>query len=146
MLMTLVRRIIVPLLLLVGGIASAIYGARHHVVPVVQEREEEISIQIPSPFGPGPEGSSLPGAPPFPEGAPFGPGPLPGGDLPPGMPPAPWQPPPQFAKVIKTTIITTDEREPRLIWEASVGGIMLADSGEIKRTYSGDEGPSLCPT
>jgi hypothetical protein len=132
-------RVIVPLLLLVGGIVSAIYGARHHVVTVVQEREEEISIQIPTPFGPGPES-------PTPDGAPFPPGPPPDGGLPPGMLPIPWQPPPQFEKVIKTTTVTTDETELRLIWEASVGGIMLTDKGEIRRTYSGDEGPSLCPT
>jgi len=66
--------------------------------------------------------------------------------MPPGMPLVPWQPPAQFVTVIKKTILTTDELEPRLIREASVGGIMLADSGEIKRTYSGDEGPALCPT
>ena len=50
------RHLASPLLLLVAGIASAIYGAKHHVVAVVQEREEEISIQIPTPFGPGPMG------------------------------------------------------------------------------------------
>ena len=144
--MVLLRRIILPLVVLITGIVSAVYGVKAHVVPVVQEREEEVSIQIPTPFGPpGPEGPQLPGVPPFPggppspDGQPFGPEPLP------GMPPA-WQPPPQFAKVIKKTIFTFDGPEPKLIREASVGGIMLADSGQIMRTYSGDEGPALCPT
>jgi hypothetical protein len=51
-----------------------------------------------------------------------------------------------FEKVIKKTIVTTDEPEPRIIREVSVGGLMLAESGEIKRTYSGQDGPALCPT
>ena len=147
-----VCRVFVPFVLLVAGIASAVYGVKHHVVPVVQEREEEISIPITSPFGPGPGELAIPGGPPFsenpplPGGSPIPEGPPVGDEMPPGLPFAPWQPPAQFVKAIKKTIVTTDDPEPRLIREASVGGLMLADSGEIKRTYSGDEGPSLCPT
>jgi hypothetical protein len=108
-----------------------VYGATRHRIPVVQEREEEVSIPVPTPFGFGPLG---------PDGQPLPPGPEA-----PGMPPI-WQPPPQFAKVIKKTIVTTEESEPKVIREVSVGGVTLAASGEIHRTYSGDAGPALCPT
>jgi len=146
---TILLRAIVPLALLVAGIGSAIYGARHHVIPVVQEREEEISIPIPTLFGPGvpgPEEQPPSGGPPTPEGAPGAEGQTPGREPPMDGPPPMWQPPPEFAKVIKKTIVTTDEPEPKIIREVSVGGVTLADSGEIKRTYSGEEGPALCPT
>ncbi len=147
-----IQRAIVPCVLLVAGIVSAIHGASRHVVEVVQEHEEEISIPIPT-FGPGPAGpedEAFPGAPPgdrgppFAEGQPPGPGPL--GQPPMDGPPPFWQPPPMFEKVIKKVIVTTDEPEPTIIREVSVGGLTLADSGEIKRTYSGNEGPALCPT
>jgi len=57
-----------------------------------------------------------------------------------------WQPPPEFTKAIRKIIITTDEPEPSIIRGVSVGGVTLAASGEIQRTYSGEEGPALCPT
>lgn len=141
------QRAIVPLVLLIAGIASTISGAKHHLIPVVQEHEEEVSIPMPTPFGPGPEGPLPPDGPPgAPEPPSFAPGQMPGADMPPGGPPAFWQPPPALTKVIKKVIITTDEPEPKIIREVSVGGLTLADSGEIKRTYTGDEGPALCPT
>ena len=62
------------------------------------------------------------------------------------MPPDAWQPPQMFAKVTKKIIETTDEPESKVIREVSVGGLALNGSGEIMRTYSGDEGPALCPT
>ena len=37
------------------------------------------------------------------------------------------------------------ESEPALVKEVSVGGVMLAGSGDIQRTYSGQP-PSQCPT
>jgi len=149
-----ILRAVVPLVLLVAGIGSAIYGTARHTVAVVQEHEEEMSIPIPSPFGPGPagpEGEPFPGAPPMPGAPPDAAGPPdaeapPGGPPPMDMPPQPWQPPQQFTKIIKKIIVTTDEPEPKVIREVSIGGLTLAASGEIKRTYSGDEGPALCPT
>jgi hypothetical protein len=148
-----IQRVIVPGVLLVGGLASAIYAISRHVIAVVQEHEEEISIPVPTPFGPGPvgpEGDAFPGGPPqsfgppLAEGGPPGPGPR---DQPPMVGPPPfWRPPPVFEKLIKKVFITTDEPEPTIIREVSVGGLTLAESGEIKRTYRGNEGPALCPT
>ena len=145
---SIILRAVVPLALLVAGIGSAIYGTTRHTVAVVQEHEEEMSIPIPAPFGPGPPGPGgepFPGGPPMPGGPPDAEGQGPGGP-PTDMPPEPWPPPQLFTKVIKKIIVTTDEPEPKVIREVSVGGLTLAASGEIKRTYSGDEGPALCPT
>jgi hypothetical protein len=141
-------RAIVPLALLGAGIASLFYGSTRHTVAVSQEHEEEVSIPIPAPFGPGPpgrEGEPFPGGPPIPGGPPDADGPGPGGP-PNDMPPQPWQPPQMSVKVIKKVIETTDEPESKVLREVSVGGLTLAASGEIFRTYSGDEGPALCPT
>ena len=141
-------RAIVPLALVAAGIASLIYGATRHTIAVSQEREEEVSIPIPMPFAPGPpgrEGEPFPPGPPMPGGPPDAEGP--GPDGPRGdMPPDAWQPPQMFAKVTKKIIETTDEPESKVIREVSVGGLALNGSGEIMRTYSGDEGPALCPT
>jgi hypothetical protein len=148
-----VQRAVVPLVLLAAGIVSAVYGAKHHVIPVDQEHEEEVSIPIPTPFGPGPGGPEEqafpggppePGAPPFSEGQP--PGAEPPGEPPTDGPPPLWQPPGMSIKVIKKVIVTTDEPEPKIVREVSVGGVARVESGEIKRTYSGNEGPALCPT
>lgn len=49
---------------------------------------------------------------------------------------------PQAPSYIATLL---KETEPQLIREVTVGGVTLADGGQIKRTYSGDT-PSLCPT
>jgi hypothetical protein len=150
---SMIQRIIAPGVLLAAGIVSAMHGMSGHVVEVIQEHEEEVSIPVPTPFGPGPFGPErepLPGGlapdggPPFAEVQPPGPRPM---DQPPmdGPPPF-WRPPPVFEKVIKITTVTTDEPEPKIIREVSVGGLTLADSGEVKRTYSGQGGPALCPT
>jgi len=82
----------------------------------------------------------------FPAG--FAPGilPPPGDGLAPGMPPPFGLPAPPPIKVIQTVVTVIEEPEPRVVREVSVGGVTLALSGEIKRTYSGEEGPSLCPT
>ena len=144
-----VQRTILPLLLVIAGIGSAIYGAKCRVIPVVQENEEEITLPGPFPFLPGlpgPEGQPFPDAGTMPPGPPFAEGQPPGDEPPAGMPPPLWQPPGMSTKVLKKVILTTDELEPTIIREVSVGGLTLADSGEIKRTYSGDQGPALCPT
>ncbi len=136
-----------PLALLIAGIVSARHGAKHHLIPVVREHEEEVSIPIPMPFVAGPPGPEENGPPGDISGQepPLGPDGPPGGPLM-DQPPLPWQPPQMFEKVIKKVIETTDEPEPRIIREVSVGGVTLADSGEIRRTYSGEDGPALCPT
>ncbi len=41
--------------------------------------------------------------------------------------------------------ISLDLREPAIILDVTVGGLVRLDSGSIKRTYSGKP-PSACPT
>jgi hypothetical protein len=41
--------------------------------------------------------------------------------------------------------LSLDLREPAIIRDATVGGLVRLDSGAIKRTYSGKP-PSACPT
>ena len=120
----LVRRAILPALLVIGGLASLIYGAMFRFVPVLEERETKTTIEIPTAFPPvGPMGEAFP-----PGGAPFG------------------GPPPFLKKTVtRIDLDTIVESEPELIREVSVGGVALLDSGELKRTYSG-KGPALCPS
>ncbi len=163
-----VQRALVPVLLLIGGAASVIYAEKFHTVPVVEVQEEEVSLPVDSPFGPG---APFPGGPFFPGGPPFGEGPpppdgqsFPGGAPFPGGPPPFMGPPAPTIKAIRTTVVTEEESEPRLVREVTVGGVTLPrrvqkvslwgvafsitvpDPGEIRRTYSGGEGPALCPT
>ena len=122
-------RTIPPALLLVGGVASGIYGAKYHFQPVTEEQEMEIPV--------GPPPSEL-----FPGSSPFG---GPPGDPafagPPGMPPFPPFP----GTITETVYVTQDESELTLIREVTFGGVTLHDSGELRRTYTGTP-PSLCPT
>ncbi|MFZ5831871.1 MAG: hypothetical protein ACOY3P_17430 [Planctomycetota bacterium] len=125
--LTVLTRAIVPVLLLAGGIALMAFGSLWNSVPVVEEREEEKTIEVPQPFSP----------PPF---APPGMGP--GGPGPSFMPP----PPPPIRKTVKVLLrTTTDTREPQLVREITFGGVIRLANGELKRTYTG-HAPSLCPT
>jgi hypothetical protein len=56
--------------------------------------------------------------------------------------------PPPFVKKTVTRIdrVTKIESELALTREVTVGGVALIDTGELKQTYSGDKGPSLCPS
>jgi len=133
-------------LLLFGGIASLIYGAKFHTAPVVEdvvqevveEQQVEKTITIPHPFELPPEIAEQ------------------GGFFP--------APPPIVQKVIDKVYVTKklikevtkDESEWRLVREVTFGGVALLASGnklKLKRTYGpsldgGDpsEQPSLCPT
>ena len=113
-----IMRAVVPVLLLLGGIASLIYGARFHDTLVFEEKE--IEEKIPVPFG----------MPPFA-----------------GPEAPPWAQPPGFT--LRTdkhkVLVPYDQSEPTLIRDVTVGGVVLLDSGDLKRTYSG-KAPSLCPT
>jgi hypothetical protein len=112
-------------LLFAGGVAGIVYAAHCHTIDVVEVQEEEVFLSADSPFGPEPPFA----APPL-----FG-------------PPLPLEDP--FAgkiKAIKTTEILHLESEPKVVLEVTVGGVVLADSGRIERTYTGEEGPALCPT
>ncbi len=115
------RRVILPALLALGGLASLIYGGVFHGAPVLTETETEATIEVPAPFSP----------------APFSPGRsgFPGG------------PPPMVKKVVKRIDVNTVvELEPALTRELSVGGVTRVESGELKQTYSSNKGPSLCPS
>ena len=135
--MQMLVRVVATVLLLVIGIGFTVYGALQHAIPVVKEVEEEVRIPVPMPVDPalpGGEGQSVPGG-------------SPGlASEPPGMPGPARQPPPVYNKVMRKSVFATDEMEWRLIREASIGGVTLANSGKIMRTYSGDDAPALCPT
>lgn len=137
-----IHRAILPVLLIGGGIASVVYGAMHHTVPVVEEREEEIDIAPPTPFGPefpgeGPELGGPPGFGPPEFGAP--------GLGPPGFGPPGFGPPSELTKRKVKIFVSEDEPEPAIIREVTIGGVVLLEPGKLKRTYSGKP-PSLCPT
>jgi hypothetical protein len=119
---TIIRRAILPALLLIGGLASLIYGTIFHSTPLLEEHETEATIEVPAEFTP-PGGESL----------------TPGSD--------PLGNPPLFIKktVKRVELVTVMEVEPAVMRDASVGGIEVLASGELKRTFSG-KGPSLCPS
>ena len=118
--LTIIRRAVLPGLLLIIGLASLIYGARFHHVPVLVEEKSETTVEVLQPFPQVP--------PPFPGAQGF-------------------EEPPQIRKqtVQRTVEVAIIESEPSLIREVSIGGVALNGSREIKRTYSGKP-PSLCPT
>ena len=126
-----VRRAVLPGLLLIGGLGSLIYGAMFHKASVVEERETETTIDVPlglppaRPFGE----MSPPGMPPFPGGAPM--------DAAPAV---------IKKKVKRVDRVTVEMSEPSMIRDVTVGGLALSKSGELERTYSGDAGPAMCPT
>lgn len=69
-------------------------------------------------------------------------------ELPPGFPgqgpevPG-WGPPAPQTETTRTVGI--GQSEPEIVRDITVGGLMRLDSGELKRTYTG-EAPSLCPS
>ena len=145
-----IRRAIVPGVLLVGGVAMVVYGAVGRRLPVWEEalgqekvteqREIEIPIGPPEPLPP--EVGKFP-----PDG---------------GMPPLLGRP----MKVKQTVLVDVvrkrqtqrkvDEAEYVVVREMTVGGIVLAGPGKLMRTYRRAEAgwdaadlappPSQCPT
>jgi hypothetical protein len=124
-----VRRAILPGLLITGGLASLIYGALFHSARVLEDHETQTTIEVPSEFPPPPMDGPSAGPPSFPDGTPFG-------------------GPPSFVKktVTQIELVTAVESEPELTREITFGGVARLDSGELKRTYSGTKGPALCPS
>jgi hypothetical protein len=139
LLWAIVQRALVPIVLVGAGIALVVYGAAYHTVEVAEEQEIEIEVEPPMPFGP-----EFPGDDPELGGPPgFGP---PGLEPPELAPPFPIvQPPPDFAKRQVKVLVTEVEREPVVIREVTIGGLVLLEPGTLERTYSGKP-PSLCPT
>jgi hypothetical protein len=142
------RQALPPVLLLAGAVASLVYGAVYHSVPVernvleVQTVEEEHEEEIALPFAAPPD-SLLPN-PQAPIPDPFFPGP-PRGKI------KVMVTQPVEKKVIKPVV--ENEPEAMIVFEVTRGGVVrLAESGMLKRTYgptlSGEDipPPLLCPT
>ncbi len=132
------RRAMLPLVVLSLGIAALVYGVEKHTAHVFEEQEIEISLAPPPP--PPPDLGGPPGMDGFPgmDGMPdFGGGP--------GVFSPFGAPPPELQKVKQKIFVGTDELETVIVRDVTIGGLVLLDSGELRRTYSG-EPPSLCPT
>ena len=138
-------RATVPLVLLLAGVASLVYGLGYHLAIVSVEHEIEIDLTPPPP----PPGMDMHG------GMDMHPGPGvdPSGFGPPGEgfgdpwleEPPPWLAPPQELLTMRDTVVVSEQTaEPHLILEITYGGVRL-DDGVLWRTYTG-EPPSLCPT
>ncbi len=136
LLRTILQRALLPIAMLGLGVASLVWGANHHVLEVFEEQEIEISIAPPpelmDPMGlPGDPNGGFPGDP--------------GLDGPAGMPPFMAGPPPELQKVKQVVMISKEVPESQAIFEITIGGLALLETGELKRTYTGAP-PSLCPT
>jgi hypothetical protein len=125
------RRAIVPLALVIAGVVALVEGFCYHTIPVVIEKETTKKIDVPVP-GPPMDEAPGPGGPSFRSGPPFG-----------------------RPNVIKQTVTEIEFiplilSEPAATRDVTVGGLVRIASGEhageLKRTYSGDKGPALCPT
>jgi hypothetical protein len=115
-----VRRAISPALLLIGGVVALVYGVAYHRVPVLEETESQTTIDVPL---------EIPLPSPFGDNAPFDRAPA----------------------VVKKTVTRIDrsikiESEAAIVREVTVGGVVLLESGAIKRTYETGKGPALCPS
>lgn len=126
-----IRRAIVPVALLIAGAVALVEGFCYHTIPAVIEKETTKKIDVSLP-GPPMDGPPAEGGPSFRPGPPFG-----------------------RPNVIKQTVTEIEFiplilSEPAVTRDVTVGGLVRIASGdhagEIKRTYSGDEGPATCPT
>jgi hypothetical protein len=130
-----VRRALLPLLVLSVGVAVLVHGVQQHTAHVFVEKEIEIDLV--------PPGFANPGMPPG-FGGPPGLGGAPGFPGPPGGMPAFGAPPPS-QKLKQKVLVGNDEPETAIVRDVTIGGLVLLSSGELKRTYTGAP-PSLCPT
>jgi hypothetical protein len=125
---TILRRGLLPIVMLGLGIASLVWSAKHHVLEIYEEQEIKISLEMMQPMGP----------PGFPGG--------PDGGMEPGfMPPFMAGPPPELQTVTFFELVSKEEPESQAVFEITIGGLALLETGELRRTYSGAP-PSLCPT
>jgi hypothetical protein len=115
-----IKRGIIPGLLLIVGLASLIYGSRFRFEPVLTERKTEVTIEVL-------------------EAAPQIPGPFDDNRQ--------FAGPPQMRKqtVQRTEEVAINLSEPAMIRDVTVGGLTLNKLNELKRTYGGKP-PTLCPT
>jgi hypothetical protein len=115
------RRAIVPALLVILGLLAIAQGVLYHRIPVVVEEEIKTTIDLPLPTPPAsPDANSSS---------------------------APFVLPAMIKKTVtrieKSTLIIS---EPELTRDLTIGGVVLLASGGLKRTYSSGKGPASCPT
>ena len=125
-----------PLVLVLAGVASLVYGCGYH--STIVSWEQEVEIELPPPGGGMPGGMDRP---PEPGGGPAGFGP-PGEDFGTLWPEPP--PPQEWLTIQDTVVVSEEAAEPQLIREITFGGVRW-EAGMLWRTYTG-EPPSLCPT
>lgn len=146
-----VKRFLAMVVLLLGGVGSLLYGSFFHGIMVEEEKEREISIAVPTmsefgdmPFEPG-GGAMADDINPFDMYSGSGES----SENPFENPPEPSAPPVpfgmRFEKVTETYVESSEEWEPTIVWEVTIGGVMRMANGQLKRTYSGQP-PALCPT
>ena len=137
---TILQRGLLPIVMLGLGIASLVWGGKHHILEIYEEQEIEISIAPP------PEMMQPMGLPEYPGGLDGGMEPgfqdLPGMG---GMPDFMQGLPPELRTVTQTVLVGKEEPEHQAVFEITIGGLALLETGELQRTYSGAP-PSLCPT
>ena len=127
LILTILQRGLVPIVMLGLGIASLGWGAKHHLLEIYEEQEIKVSIAPP------PEMMQPTGPPGFPGG--------PDGGLPPFM----AGPPPELQTVTQKVLVSKEALESQAVFEITIGGLALLETGALQRTYSGVP-PSLCPT
>jgi hypothetical protein len=132
--MRIIRRALLPGLLVIYGLGALVHGMLFHPLPVLVEEETPTTIEIPLPSAgpPLPDPAAPDGPPGFPGGMPFG--------------------GPRMIKktVMRVDVVTKMVMEPEVMRDVSVGGLVRLPpgdehAGELKRTYSG-KGPALCPS
>jgi hypothetical protein len=116
-----IRRAVVPALLIIVGVAGLVEGVLYHPIAVLVEKETKKTIDVP-----------LPAQPAFPRGMGFA------------------RPTVIKQTVTLTELVAMVISEPDATRDVTVGGLVRIGSGEhageLQRTYSGDKGPALCPT
>jgi hypothetical protein len=133
-----VRRAVVPVLLLILALLAIVAGLRFHPIAVladvVEEREMQKTIDVPLLLPPGlPMGDpSSPDGPPAPDAMPF------------GGPTSVKEVVTYFDKV--TVVKPVKVWEPELTRAVTVGGVVRLASGALKRPSSSGKGPAVCPT
>ena len=152
LLRTIAKREVCTVVLLLGGSGALCYGWLFHTVQVYQEEEREVSVAVPTPFGPEETPSEQP--PPNDGGPAEGVDPFRSPPEEPAKPeaksaegPSAPQPPPgvTFQKVTEKYWEARYEPEWVVTRDVTVGGLARLADGQLRRTYSGKP-PSLCPT
>ncbi len=136
LLRVILQRGLLPIAMLGLGIASLVWGSKHHILEIYEEQEIEISIAPPPEMMPPMGPAGFPGEPGFED---------PGFGGPPGMPPFMMGPPPELQTVKQIVLVSKEEPESQAVFEITIGGLALLETGELQRTYTGAP-PSLCPT